>query len=235
MKTSIIIRTKNESQFIGTVLDKLATQTEKDFEVIVVDSGSEDKTLEIVNSYKDKLNLKLFNIPPEKFTYPYALNYGCKNALGKFLVFVSGHSVPLNEHWLKAGLDDFENDNVGGVYGPVYPLKNASFWEKLLYGASNIIKRKKKVIKRAGMGVGGNTNAIIPQNLWVKYHFDEKNYWDGGEDGDWAKHFFDEGYVMIFEPKFAIFHSHGFGLVRFIKQYIHWYKLAKRFTKNDNS
>lgn len=52
---SIIIITLNESQRIGNLLGDLSRQTYRDFEVIVVDSDSDDNTLDIVNSFGDKL------------------------------------------------------------------------------------------------------------------------------------------------------------------------------------
>ena len=76
METSIIIRTKNEEKWIGKVLEVLMQQSYKDFEIIVVDSGSTDRTLEIVKKYP----IKLIEIPQKDFTYPYALNVGCKSA-----------------------------------------------------------------------------------------------------------------------------------------------------------
>jgi glycosyltransferase involved in cell wall biosynthesis len=232
MKASVIIRTKNEAHFIGSVLEILTKQTVKEFEIILVDSGSSDSTLGIVDSYKDKLNIKVFNIEPEKFTYPYALNYGCEKSQSEFLVFISGHSVPINEKWLEMGLKDFDDDKIAGVYGPVYPLSNASIWEKMLYYPSYLYRPKKRIIKKVKMGVLGNTNALIRKSLWQEYHFDEKNYFDGGEDGDWAKHFLEKGYIIIDDPAFAVYHSHGLGLIAFIKQYSHWLKLARRFNKN---
>ena len=45
-KVSIIIRTKNEERWIGRCLESIFKQNYKNFEVIIVDNGSTDKTLE---------------------------------------------------------------------------------------------------------------------------------------------------------------------------------------------
>src|SRR5271157_2226095 len=114
METSIIIRTKNEDKWVGKVLKRLSEQTYKDFEIVIVDSGSTDKTLEIIKNF----NVKLFQIKQENFSYPYALNYGCERALGtKYFVLLSAHSLPLSKTWLADGLKNFTNEKVMGVYG----------------------------------------------------------------------------------------------------------------------
>ena len=65
-KTSIILRTKNEEKWVGECLKRLSEQTYRDFEIIAVDSGSTDRTLEIVKNF----DVKLFQIRPEEFSYP---------------------------------------------------------------------------------------------------------------------------------------------------------------------
>ena len=50
-EASIIIRTKNEEKWIGECLNRLFNQTYRDFDVVVVDSGSTDRTLEIIGKY----------------------------------------------------------------------------------------------------------------------------------------------------------------------------------------
>ena len=69
---SFVIRTKNEEKLIGKVLKSLWDQTYKNFEVIIVDSGSTDKTLEIVK----KFPVKLIEIKPKEYNPSYALNLG---------------------------------------------------------------------------------------------------------------------------------------------------------------
>lgn len=228
MKASIIIRTKNEAKLLSKVLEKLALQTEKDFEVVIVDSGSSDCTLSIAKSFQNRLNLSIYQIPATSFTYPYACNYGAGRAKGEYLVYISGHSIPLNNSWLYSGLSNFKDKNVAGVYGNVRPSADATFVEWLYYFPGFITG--KKIINKRGMGILANTNSIIRRELWEKHHFDE-NYADGGEDGEWAYYFISEGYRIIKDPQFTVYHSHHLGLLGLIRQYRHWCKVADKFAR----
>src|SRR3989344_1548655 len=103
-EVAIVIRARNEERWIGAVLNALFKQTYKNFEVIVVDSGSRDKTLEIAR----KFPVKIFSIPYENFSYPYALNFGIsKSSAIKYIVVLSAHSIPISDTWLKDGLENF--------------------------------------------------------------------------------------------------------------------------------
>ena len=73
---SIILRTKNEERWIKSCLDSISKQKYKNFEVIVVDNESDDKTLERVKKYKVvKKIVKIKNYLPGK-----ALNKGLNNS-----------------------------------------------------------------------------------------------------------------------------------------------------------
>lgn len=227
MKASIIIRTKNEAKRLPDVLSLLNSQTEKDFEVILVDSGSNDQTIEIARLYQKKLDLKIFEIASGSFSYPYACNFGAERASGEYLVYISGHSIPIDENWLKSGLFNMEDKKVAGAYGNVLASEDASIWEKLWYFHGRLMPQE--VLKKPRMGILGNTNAIIPKKLWREHHFDEKNYVDGGEDGEWASYFIKKGYTVVKDPGFSVFHSHGLGLIDFINQLGQWKKQSKKF------
>lgn len=82
---SVVIPTLNEAQFLPRLLKDLARQKEKEFEVIVVDGGSEDATLKHAAEYIPKLNLKIIN--SEKKNVSYQRNLGASQAQGKYLVF----------------------------------------------------------------------------------------------------------------------------------------------------
>jgi rhamnosyltransferase len=219
-ETSVIIRTKNEERWIGECLRRLARQTYRYFEMVAVDSGSTDRTLEIVG----QSDARLFRIPPEDFLYPYALNYGCERARAtKYLVMLSAHSLPVSDTWLADGIAGFADDRVMGVYGCIIALPDGSIWEKIRWNrwTAGLRSGKSAVIEKDGMGVLGFTNAIIRKELWEAHRFDEA-YGAGGEDGAWARYWFARGYVAVRSAKFSVYHSHGLGLRALRKQWRYW-------------
>lgn len=88
---SIIIPTLNEEKFIPKLLDSIAAQTVKDFEVIVVDGPSKDKTKEVVLAYKKRLPLTL--VSSAKGSLPLQRNLGAASAKGEWFVFIDADSV----------------------------------------------------------------------------------------------------------------------------------------------
>ena len=102
MKTprfSVIIPALNEEKFLPKLLNSLAGQTMKDFEVIVVDGKSTDKTVAVAKSFaKDLPFLKVIVSP--RANLPLQRNVGVKEARGEWLVFVDADSVLL-PHLLK--------------------------------------------------------------------------------------------------------------------------------------
>jgi len=89
---SIIIPTLNEEKFLPKLLDSLVCQTQKDFEVIVVDGSSTDKTVELARTFSSKLP-KLEIVEGTKACLPFQRNLGAKHARGDWLAFVDADSV----------------------------------------------------------------------------------------------------------------------------------------------
>lgn len=93
---SIIIPTKNEEENLPILLTSLANQTDKDFETIIVDSFSSDKTAFIVKHFQNKLFPLFFY--QEKFkNVSQARNFGAKKAKGEFLIFFDADVEPAKD------------------------------------------------------------------------------------------------------------------------------------------
>jgi glycosyltransferase involved in cell wall biosynthesis len=94
-KVSVVIPTKNAaSEDFESCLRGITQQKGlKELEIIVVDSGSNDDTVEIAKSY----GAKIFSIPPEQFDHGATRNYGGDHASGELLVFTVHDAVPASD------------------------------------------------------------------------------------------------------------------------------------------
>lgn len=90
---SVIIPTLNEEKFLPNLLSSLVQQSEKPFEVIVVDGKSKDKTVAVAESFKRKLPLRV--IACERASIPLQRNTGARHARGAWLIFIDADSVLL--------------------------------------------------------------------------------------------------------------------------------------------
>ena len=80
---SVIIATRNEEHYIGELLNSLVNQTypKNRFEVIVIDGLSTDATLEVVEDYRDTLDLRV--LPNNRIRSTFAFNMGIDEAKGE--------------------------------------------------------------------------------------------------------------------------------------------------------
>jgi rhamnosyltransferase len=198
---SVIIRTKNEAKFIGRVLKCLYDQTFKNFEVIVIDSGSSDKTVEIVK----KFPIELIQIKPEEFGYSSTLNLGINKARGEFICIMSGHSIPFSNRWLSSGVAVLREKDVAGVSGNYSDFILGYAWLPFAKFALSLQKFNEPTRNDYNPWFT-NTNSLIKRSCWEKYHFDEKLKYC--EDYDWAKEMLSRGFNIVKLRDFSVFHSH---------------------------
>jgi len=90
---SIIIPTLNEEKFLPKLLTSLTCQTQKNFDVIVVDGASVDKTVAVAKTFQKKLPLTI--VECKKAGVSRQRNIGAKKSQAKWLVFVDADSILL--------------------------------------------------------------------------------------------------------------------------------------------
>ena len=119
---SILIRTDNEAEFLPLTVEALFAQSEKSFDIVLVDSGWTDKTLDIARGYD---GIKIIEVSKKDFTYGRALNIGMAAVVdrAKYVAMLSAHAVPCNENWLSELLLPVRgHSEVVGVYGKQVPF-----------------------------------------------------------------------------------------------------------------
>lgn len=110
MNTSIAITTFNEEKTVGKLLDSLLNQTKKADEIVIVDGGSKDKTIEIINHYQKKSGtIKLLK---EKCTRARGRNLGVEIAKNEIIAITDAGCVA-HPDWLEKITQPFRNGRVG--------------------------------------------------------------------------------------------------------------------------
>lgn len=195
---SIVIRTKNEERWISQCLRGMFDQDYKNFEVIIVDSESSDKTLEKARQFGVHRIITCKEYLPGK-----ALNLGIKESKGDYIVSLSGHCIPVNNKWLINLLNNFDDQKVAGVYGRQEALAFTPDADKrdlaLIFGLDRKEQLKDSLFH--------NANSMIRKDIWQIIPFDETV--TNIEDRVWAQRVLQKGYKIIYEPLASVYHYHG--------------------------
>ena len=118
---TVVIPAYNEEQFLPKCLDSLQNQTFKDFEIIVVDNNSTDKTAEIAKKYQATV------INESKQGIAYARDCGFKKARASIIARTDADTIT-PPYWLQVIWDEFKNNpDIIGLTGPSTSFDGGKF------------------------------------------------------------------------------------------------------------
>jgi rhamnosyltransferase len=219
VECSISILTKNEGLNIGACLEAVYSQKNVgEFEVVLVDSGSTDATVEIAGHFP----VRIEQIRPEEFHHARTRNFAASLGKGAIIVNLSGDAIPASDTWLQELLANFRDPSVGAVYGRQLP-KSASPTERqdtydAIYGEQRIIKDP-ALPNELGYRFYhfSDVNSALRRSMWesISYPEDFKTF----EDLAIAKRILDAGWKIVYEPKAPVFHSHHYSAKQLLKRY----------------
>lgn len=133
---SLVVPNLNEEQYLPLFLESLVNQTFKDFEVIIIDGLSFDRSFKIIRSYKSKLNLCCLS--NAKRNIGYIRNYGSMVADGEVLFHTSSDTY-FEPNLLKKIKECYDVEGMVAVSGRTYPL-GTNMISKLSYQAFDLLR-----------------------------------------------------------------------------------------------
>lgn len=197
----VIIRTLDESALIGRCLETLQHQRGGfDLDVLVVDSGSTDGTVEIARAH----GARVHEIPPAEFDYSRALNVGIERLSGELVISLSAHAIPLDDRWLERMTAPFAEPRVAGVSCRQVPWPDAPWHEvHRLARAFGDARRVFDSVHGAGL-LFSNAASCFRRSVWEREPFTLP----AAEDLEWAERVTAAGWSVVYEPSAAVYHSH---------------------------
>lgn len=219
-KVTIILCVLNGDKFLDELLHSIFCQ-KADFraELIVVDSGSKDKSLEILKNFQFKIsNLKsavdfrFLNIRPRSFFHGKTRNKLVKMAKGELVVFVSQDIQIPNNQWLVNLIRPFTDRETAGVFCRQKPRFDANVYDKFFY--QNTYPDKNFIIHTDNPKLGISTIffsmvcGAMRRNLLLKYPFVQNKDW--AIDQWWAKSVLEKHLKIFYTRDTFVYHSHNY-------------------------
>ena len=198
---SIIIRTLNEAKWLPTLLGAIGRQDTRGltYDVVLVDSGSTDGTLEIAKSH----GCRIETIEKSEFTSGRSLNIGCEAASGRHLVMISGHCIPQGPNWLRELCAPLEDGLCDYSYGrQIWREGYSKYSEKQLFQK---YFPEKSAVPQEGFFCN-NANGAVTRQAWSRFRFDEDV--TGLEDMVLAKKLWEDGGRIGYVAEAVVEHIH---------------------------
>lgn len=249
IKASIIVTSYNNSHNLEKCLKSLINQDYDrnliDLETIIVDSGSTDNSINILNNYIDKI--KVILKPPHlpRLSPALARNIGVENSKGDILIFSdSDCKLPLS--WVKemtTSLKDYQVDCVIGSREPDVGQGWGTFvrrYDFILYSnkfqiSKPIIINKSSIERGTPFIFLSGNNFAIKKEVWnnlggMKTIFKRP----AGEDIMLEVEVFKSGYNILFNPQSKVIHVHPISLIEVVKKALPRSEAIYRLNKYSN-
>jgi glycosyltransferase involved in cell wall biosynthesis len=221
---SAVIPVKDGERYLEELLDALAREGVP--EILVIDSGSRDRSLQIARA----AGVELLEIPPHEFGHGRTRNLGVERTSGELICFLTQDATPVRG-WLAAHLQSFTlAERVGAAYGPHLPRADTSpmIARELTEFFGGFAPDGRAVIQRANdPSFLSNVNACYARACWEEIRFRDVPY---SEDQAFGADLLAARWAKVYNPAAAVLHAHDYGTAEFMRRYFDEYRGLREAT-----
>ena len=216
---SLIIPTLNASPYLENILEVINNQTLKPDEILIIDSSSNDNTLEIAH----KFSVKTITIERKGFNHGGTRNFAVHHTKGDVVILLTQDAIPQDFDFVRNLIEPFKQPKIAASFGRQYPRIDAKPPEKFArlfnYPSKPIIKSIKD---RDCLGIKTYFFTNVCSALKRK-EFDEVGGFPErtilNEDMMVAARLINNGYKIAYVPDAVVVHSHNYSLIQQLKRY----------------
>jgi glycosyltransferase involved in cell wall biosynthesis len=217
---TIIIPTCNASRHLPFLFARLQSQTIRDYELIIIDSSSDDDTVDIAQSH----NADVMTIPRSDFDHGGTRTLAAVKAKGDILVFLTQDALPYNEYTIENIAKPFTDDRkIGAAFGKQLPYPGASVFAEHLrqfnypdISYTTVLgDREKYGIRTAFLS---NSFAAYRKSVLKEIRY-FKSGLPFGEDACAGAKILSGGYKIAYVAEAIVLHSHSYTACQDFKRY----------------
>lgn len=225
---SVFIPTYNGEEYLVDLLSSVFSQkTELSYEVIIIDSGSSDATLSVIDKFP---KVRLYTIPNSEFGHGKTRNEAARLAKGQYMVYLSQDAVPASDKWLESMIEPFFlSDQVYCVYGKQTPRPNADaptkrevsgVFNSLGPDHSIIVNRRKCLVTNKDVESYLTFFSDVNSAVRRDYLLQEIPYRDVSysEDQLLGSDVLEAGYLKAYAPRANVWHSNEYSINDYFKR-----------------
>jgi GT2 family glycosyltransferase/glycosyltransferase involved in cell wall biosynthesis/SAM-dependent methyltransferase len=228
---TVAVPVLNGARFLDEVLTAVRAQrVDREVELLVVDSGSTDGSIEIAQRHRARIH----EIPKNEFSHGGTRNLIMELSEGDHVAFLTQDATPAHDRWLPSLLAGFEQaDDVAVVFGPhdARPFANHVIKAEMERHFANWGDGREIDVQHLDSSPEGlaayraepwrltflsSVNCCLARSAWQRVPFRDVPY---AEDQLLGRELIETGYAKVFHPDAHVLHSHDFGSLRFFRRY----------------